>query len=30
VDAIKRYQDAAKVDLTTAAGVIDALSKPSQ
>jgi len=30
VDAIKRYQDAAKVDLTTAAQVIDALGKPSQ
>jgi hypothetical protein len=30
VDAIKRYQDVAKVDLTTAAGVIDALSRPSQ
>ena len=30
IDAIKRYQDAAKVDLTTAAGVIDALGKPSQ
>jgi hypothetical protein len=30
IDAIKRYQDAAKVDLTTAVQVIDALGKPSQ
>ena len=30
VDAIRRYQDAAKVDLTTAAGVVDALGKPPQ
>ena len=30
VDAIKRYQDAANVDLTTATRVIDALGKPSQ
>lgn len=30
IDAIKRYQDAAKVDLTTATGVIDALGKQSQ
>ena len=30
IDAIKRYEDAAKVDLTTAVQVIDALGKPSQ
>jgi hypothetical protein len=30
IDAIKRYQDAAKVDLTTATRVIDVLSKPAQ
>lgn len=30
IEAIKRYQSAAQVDLTTATGVIDALSKPPQ
>ena len=30
IDAIKRYQDAAKADLTTAVQVIDALGKPPQ
>ena len=30
IEAIKRYQNAAQVDLTTAASVIDALSRPAQ
>ena len=30
VDALKRYQDAANVDLTTATRVIDVLGKPPQ